>query len=245
MSKIHGRNARVYLNGQDISNFFNSADLSQPIDTTETTGFGDTDKSVVVGLRGGAVKLAGYYDSASGTASVDAIFNTVEQASVDPILTVLTAPNIDDKGVSASMALTGRQVSAPIAGVVSVTADFLESTTLGLDRVRTVQAKGTLTPSVAGGTTSAWNGGTATLQGAVGYMQAFAVAAGTPVVVIEHSADGSTSWAALITFAAMNGTGAAPQAQKASVSGTVQPFQRTTVTGGSAVVWTGINQPIA
>lgn len=245
MSKIHGRNARVYLNGQDISSYFNSADLSQPIDTAETSGFGDTDKSFVAGLRGGAVKLSGFFDNASGTASVDAILNTAEQAAADPILTVLTAPNINDKGISASMVLTGRQASAPIGGVVSITADFVESTNLGLDRVRTVQANGTITAAAAGGTTSAWNGGTATALGAVGYLQAFQVLGGTPVVVIEHSADGATGWAALITFAAMPLAASAPQAQKASVSGTVQPFQRTTVTGGSAVVWTGINQPIA
>lgn len=242
MSKIHGRNTRVYLNGTDISNYFNSANVTKNIDTAETSGFGDADKTYVVGLGGGDIKLAGFFD-AGAAPSVDSLVDGLLGSETDPILSVISASLIDASGATAMGNFKAKQIAAPIGGVVTTSAD-LEADTSGVHRTLTAFPLGTLTPAVAGGTTAVYNGGTATSLGGQAFLQMGSVVAGTPVVAIEHSTDGATAWSAWMTFAAVLSANA-PQAQRATVTGTVKPYKRVTVTGGTAVCWVGFDQPLA
>lgn len=71
MAKVHGKKAKVYLTDvggteRDLSNFFNSFEVNQPVDMAETSGFGDNDKTYVVGLKSATLRGAGLW---SGTAN--------------------------------------------------------------------------------------------------------------------------------------------------------------------------------
>lgn len=218
--------------------------MSNAVDQASTDAYGQQDKSSIPGQLGADIKLGGYIDSTVGASGVETILKAFEQSSTDGILSIIHQTSLNSPGTSAKVQETSLGRTSPIGGVVTMAADFKASDT-GVERTQTVFPQGAITPSATGGTTAAYNGGTDTLQGATGWLQALSVAAGTPVVKIEHSEDGATSWSTLITFAAMPLAASAPQAQRATVTGTVKPYKRVSVTGGSATIWVGITQPKA
>ncbi len=235
--KVHGRKTNVYISGYDLSSIFTSADSQRQIDTAEVTGFTAQDKEFIAGQRGGNVRFQGWYskDANSSDPVLSALANDPDTEAVVTVIRDTDAFEGPAEAMEGPITSYGR--TSPIAGVVSIAVDFLA--TAGLPTTRTLQTKGSLTPSVAGGTTAAYNGGTATTLGAVGFLQVFSVS-GTPVVTIEHSATGTSAWSSLITFAGL----AAAGAERKAVTGTVQPYLRTTVASGTAVCWVGISQPI-
>lgn len=235
--KAHARRSRVYINGIDASPYFNSADVNTSADNADSSGFGQDWKTALPGMKGGTMKLGGFLD-----AEVPGVTSRLEDAlgaeGASPIVSFVHEQAVlDSAGWSMAAIETSLALSAAIADISKASADFTNDS--AVDRTRTVAAGGgTLTPSANGGTTTAANGGTATTLGAVGILQMFATS-GNPVVLIEHSANGTSGWATLIPFAAMN----APGAQRVAVTGTVQPYKRATVTGGSATCWVGVSQP--
>lgn len=243
MAKYHGRNTRVYLNGYDIGDHFNAADISNQADQAEVSAFSDTDKSYVMGLKGGNGKLTGFYDSTAAVPGVEAVLASLQGAAAAPILSILASDALGERGHSTQADEISLSRNAPIAGVVTMAADFQGNK--AVHTTKTLLAKGTLGTSTSpGGTSAAMNGGNASAAGAVGYLHAFSIGGGTPVLVIEHSATGTSAWATLLTFAGV-ASGDAPQAQKVSVSGTVQPYKRVTASGGTGVFWVGVHQPPA
>lgn len=243
MAKYHGRNTRVYLNGYDIGGYFNAADVSNQADQAEVSGFGDTDKSYVMGLKGGNGKLTGYWDSTVAAPGAEAVLATLQGAVPAPILSILASDALGERGHSTQADEINLSRNAPIAGVVTMAADFQGNQ--AIHSVKTLLAKGTLGTSTSpGGTSAAMNDGNASAAGAVGYLHAFSISGGTPVLSIEHSANGTSAWATLLTFAGV-ASADAPQAQKVAISGTVQPYKRIAVTGGTGIFWVGAHQPSA
>lgn len=64
MAKIHGKKAKFWLvdhggTERDLSNYLNSIDFPMTGDTAETSGFGDEDKTFVVGLKSRTIRGAG------------------------------------------------------------------------------------------------------------------------------------------------------------------------------------------
>lgn len=245
MPKIHGRQSRVYINGSDVSGYLNNTDAANQVDIAEVSAFGDTDKSYVIGLRTGTLRLAGFFDDTAGGTGVETVLNALLQSDTDPIVNVVHQDVIDAGGEGGKAEkLTSLGRTSPIGGAVVVSADFQADG--GFRSTKTVFAKGTLTPSAPGAATSSYNGGTATAQGAELYAQIFSVPAGTPVILVEHSDDGGVGdpWATLGTFVGVASAGA-PQAQRVTVTGTVKATKRATVSAGSVVAWVGIYQPKA
>jgi hypothetical protein len=58
---VHGKGTGVLLDEFDLSTYFNSADMSRTTDTAETTAFGSTSKSYIVGLSDGTLSLSGMF----------------------------------------------------------------------------------------------------------------------------------------------------------------------------------------
>jgi hypothetical protein len=243
MPKIHGKLARVYISGIDASNFFTSAETADQVDTAESSGFGDNDKTYLIGMRTGNIRMSGFYDSGNATGNVDATIRAGLglDGTQSPIVNITRGTAMNDMGDGGVDDLyTSYSPSAPIGGAVAISVDIQASR--GLNFHRTVLPKGTLGTSTSpGGTTNAWNGSVQTVQGGRGFLQVFQVIGGNPVYSIEHSADGSTGWTVKASFAAASAVGA----QVVDISGTIQPFQRVSVTGGTAVVWVGLYQPVA
>lgn len=239
--KLHGKKARVYLNGFDVSNYFTSAEAPQTGDTAETSGFGDEDKTYVVGQKSGTIRLSGFFDN-DAAAGTEKRFVDVIQAATNPIVTVVSESLAERRGWAAAAIETSLAKSAAIGAVAAMNAEFISDS--GVFNVRTVFARGTLGASTApGGTLSSYNGGTATTKGIVGVLHVFGSVSGTPVYTIQDSADGSSGWATVVTFAGV-ASAQAPQAQIVEVTGTVRAFLRANVTAGTADVYIGAHQPI-
>lgn len=69
MAFVHGKNTVFKVDNSggtltDISTYVTDVSLSRSVDTAETSTFGSTDKSYVVGLRDSSFSITGKYDAA-------------------------------------------------------------------------------------------------------------------------------------------------------------------------------------
>lgn len=135
MPKIHGRNANFQITdisgvNRNLSNWLNSIDFPTVVDTAEVPGFGDGDKSVVVGLRGHTIKVAGNWDAASN--GPDDVFGNLagQGASGTVTTTFIIGPGGSAIGAvkyTGNCVVTNYQVNAPIGGAVTFSADMVVS----------------------------------------------------------------------------------------------------------------------
>ncbi len=238
MAKIHGKFTRIYINGVDLSTFLNSAETDVAIDTAESSAFGQEDKTYVQGQKTATHRLQGHYDDTPGATGIDTFLDSLIDISTTPILAIVRNDVIDARGdAGAADEMTSYNKTSPVAGVVGVSVDFQVSG--GYDPIISVFAKAELQTSAPGGTTLAFNNpATALTNGAVGHLHCFAAPTGSPVVKIQHSADGSTGWTDLIAFATVTGI----EAQRVTVAGTVQPYWKVIEDGGGTLTcWVGIS----
>jgi predicted secreted protein len=68
MAFVHGKSTNFTLDDtsgsvQDISAFVNNVDFPETIETAETTAFGSTAKSYIVGLTDSTISVSGMWDS--------------------------------------------------------------------------------------------------------------------------------------------------------------------------------------
>lgn len=235
---VHGKGASVLVNSYDLSAYFNSADVAMTIDTAETTGFGSSSKSYIVGLRDETLSLAGLYSQdASGS---DEVLSGILGATTTPIVTVaFSSGTIGNRAVLGRAHETNYSISNPVSDVSSVSADFTASTdavtnqTLGLDTGVMLTTGASIAYGSLGAlssvdnTASSANGGMATV-----HVTANSVSGGATTIKVQHSTDNST-WADLITFSAVSASTITNQLS--AVSGTVNRYLRVNVsTAGSS-----------
>ena len=63
----HGKNINVFIDQYDFSTYFNDVSASTSVDTAETSAFGTSAKTYVVGHRDGTVSLGGMFESTAST----------------------------------------------------------------------------------------------------------------------------------------------------------------------------------
>ncbi len=228
-NKLTGKATKIYVNGQDVSSNFNLVDTQATTDVVDVSTFGAEFKENCVGPRSGTMRLQGYYDQ---TGAWDDLMDQLYGLSSPlPVVTVLPAGDVQGlRGKAAAELSTTVSTSSPVGGAVAVTADFQSNT--GMDAVRNLYARGTLTPAAPGGTILP--DGAAGTKTLIGYLQVFSIPAGNALVVIEHSANGTTGWTTALSFTAVAAAGA-PQAQRATATGVMQPYKRVNVSGGTAI----------
>lgn len=227
MSFLSGKGAKVLSDKYDLSAFFNSVDTSQDAQLLETTTFGATAKTYLVGFKNGTASLKGFWDGAA--AAVDAILAAALGSAGGEI--VLIAPDgltVGKRLYLLLSRLTKYGISTPVSGVVAVSADLQADG--GIDygvslhdlAAETTTGSGSSVDNAA----SSANGGVAHLH----LTDATAVGGDTIDITVQHSANGST-WADLITFTQV--TTAATQERK-TVTGTVNRYTRANWTKGGA-----------
>lgn len=120
---VHGKSTHFEIDdtggtSRDISDTLTSVDFPETIDTAETTAFGSTSKSYIVGLRDATVSVSGIWD-----ATVDGYFIGTEPASRTFIYGPAgdTASNVKYTG---ECILTSFSISNPVGDVVTYSADF-------------------------------------------------------------------------------------------------------------------------
>lgn len=120
---VHGKSTHFEIDdtgdvSRDISDTLTSVDFPETIDTAETTAFGATSKSYIVGLRDATLSISGIWD-----ATVDSYFIGTEPASRGFIY----GPAGDGSGnvkYSGECILTSYSISNPVGDVVTFSADF-------------------------------------------------------------------------------------------------------------------------
>ena len=120
---VHGKSTFFSIDGadtsvHDISDTLTSVDFPETIDTAETTAFGATSKSYIVGLRDATISVSGLWD-----ATVDGYFIGTEPATRSFVF----GPAGNTSGYvkySGECILTSYSVSSPVADVDTFSADF-------------------------------------------------------------------------------------------------------------------------
>ena len=120
---VHGKSTFFSIDDtggtvRDISNTLTSVDFPETIDTAETTAFGATSKSYIVGLRDATISVSGMFD-----ATVDGYFIGTEPATRSFVFGPAgsTSGNVKYSG---ECILTSYSLSSPVADVDTYSADF-------------------------------------------------------------------------------------------------------------------------
>ena len=120
---VHGKSTDFELDdtggtSRSLSNVLTSVDFPETIDTAESTAFGSTSKSYLVGLRDSTISVSGLWD-----ATVDGYIIGTEPASRTFIFGPAgsTGGNVKYTG---ECIVTSYSVSAPVADVVSFSLDL-------------------------------------------------------------------------------------------------------------------------
>jgi hypothetical protein len=234
---IHGKNTAVYIDEFDLTSYFNDTSIALDNDVSETTAFGDTNKSFILGTRGGTLSMSGMW--AADTDGSDEELQALLGNATTPIITVREgAAAIGSRAVIAQANETSYAITNPIADVVTVSADF-ECTPNQVSNLTFALAGGvqlTAGASIAHGSlgalssvdnaASSANGGAGTLHVPTNTVN------GNTTIKIQHSADNS-SWADLISFTVVGSTAVTSEIK--AVSGTVNRYLRATAsTAGSS-----------
>jgi hypothetical protein len=135
MARVHGRKAFFSITNvsavvKDLSAFCNNVDFPTQVDQAEVSGFGDADKSYVVGLRGHSIKVGGNWDGANDGPD-DVFGNLAGQGAAGTIVsTFVYGPAGSGSGsvkYSGSCLVTAFGVTSPIGGAVTFSADMMIS----------------------------------------------------------------------------------------------------------------------
>ena len=120
---VHGKSTDFELDdtggtSRSLANVLTSVDFPETIDTAETTAFGSTSKSYIVGLRDSTISVSGLWD-----ATIDGYIIGTEPASRTFIFGPAgsTGGNVKYTGEAI---LTNYSVSAPVADVVTFSLDL-------------------------------------------------------------------------------------------------------------------------
>ena len=128
MAFRHGRFAEIKVDGDALSTFCDSADLSLDIDTADTTTFGSAWKTNVVGSGGGKIDLGGKYDPTASTGPGALIFAaiTANQGGTPSVITLYPGGNVAGQTLwTVDANFTSYAESAPVGGAVTFKASLI------------------------------------------------------------------------------------------------------------------------
>jgi len=224
MGFIHGRGSKVLFGAYDLSTFFNNAGTNSAVDANDSTTFGVVggSKTFIVGLRDGKVSISGLFDGA--VAAVDErIQASLGSDTEAPMTVALDGFAIGRRVQIAQAKTTSYDIKAPVADVVSVSADFQADG--GVDGGVSLSAN--LSVSATTDEASVDNAASSAFGGR-GQLHVLANTRNVnSVVKIQHSADNST-WVDLITFATIATT--VITSARSLAAGTVNRYLRAQIT---------------
>jgi hypothetical protein len=227
---IHGKNAVVYQDGNDLTGYLRSLSASAEVETAESTTFSDDDKTYLTGMGDATLSVEGLFD-----ATFDGEVNTITGSGTKSVWSVY--PGGDAVGLPGrgySLDITSAERTAEVGDVVMVTLEGQSS--VGTEAIVSHHA---LAARSASGTATVVDGGASSAAGGVGYVHMTA-GGGTIEVKVQDSADNNT-YADLVTLGTIT-----PSAKvfRTEVTGTVEQYTRLvyTVTSGTATFVAGFGR---
>jgi len=218
----HGKNVNVFVNEYDFSTYFNDVTATSTVETAETSSFGSSAKTYIVGLQDGTVSLNGMFDgTATGT---DVVFSAVLGSTTKQ--NVIVAPSGHSNGANAIMLEaddTSYEVSGAVSDIVQTSAEFQSSD--GVEHGK-ILSSGTAVSATGNGTSV--DNTASSANGGVGFLSVPTnTRNGNITVKVQQSADNST-FTDLITFTVVSST--AKTFERVEVTGTVARYLRVNYT---------------
>ena len=123
MAFLHGKNTAVLFNEHNLSSYFNDVSVSRSVETAETTAFGDSSKTYIVGLQDGTLSLSGMFDGSAN--AIDDVLSGVLGTEDGAVTTVFYGGTTTGNRCSiAKVEATSYDVSAPVGDVVAASAEL-------------------------------------------------------------------------------------------------------------------------
>jgi hypothetical protein len=226
MAFKHGKSTTVLVGAVDYSAYLNAAELGIDVDTADTSTFGSSWKTSIVGNYEAKASFGGFYDPTTeqlpGLVAVE--FGTVLTYCPAGALAV------GDLARLASIASTTYAESSPIGDAVAIKWDAMASGAIGNGKI--LHVTGVDTGTTVGSST---DDAAATTTGWTAHLHVTAVSSGSWVVKLEDSANNS-AWADVTGGAFTAATGATSQRLQGAAGSTLRRYVRytATVTGGSS-----------
>jgi len=223
----HGKNTVLFADEFELSTYLNSVSVANAIETPETTTFGSSDRTYIVGHSDGSISFEGLFDG-----STDAVDDILQSALGNTTNTVIStssdSTSVGGRAILVDSASTSYEISSPLTDVVAVSGEAVANN--GLDYGVWLGCKSAITALSTG--TSVDNSASST-NGGVAHLHITANTRSTTTVAkVQHSADNST-WADLSTFATI-AIGTKTSERKIVASGTtVNRYLRAVVTPAS------------
>lgn len=228
MAFRHGKNTKVLFGIYDMSSFFNEASANRSIETGETTTYGKSAKTYIVGLGDATASLSGMFDG-DANASDEVLETSIGVDTGYPVTIAVSTLALGSPVQVLSAKSTSYEISSPVSDVVSVSAEVQADGGIdaGISLRDLVAVTTTGNNSSFDGAASSANGGLAQLHvtnNSVG---------GNTTVKIQHSADNST-WVDLVTFTVVPTNTATAERVEVAAGTTVNRYLRATHTLAAA-----------
>ena len=194
MAFIHGKSAQILHGAYNLSSFLNDASASADVEVAETTAFGSSAKTYIVGLKDGTVSASGMFDGAA-SATDEVLSASIGSDTLAPVTIGYDGTTLGNRVTILKAKTTSYEVSTPVGDVVAVS--YSAQADGGLDQGVSLAAltsvSATTTGSSHDNSASSANGGVAQLHVTANSRSADAT------IKVQHSADNST-FADLATF---------------------------------------------
>ena len=213
MAFIHGKTAQVLHGVYDLTSYLNEAAASQEVETAETTAFGNSAKTYIVGLKDGTVSASGMFDGAANAVD-EVLAASIGSDTLSPVTVGYSGTTLGSRVSLLQAKTTSYEVSSPVGDVVSVSYDAQSDGGVdqGVSLAALTSVSATTTGTADDNTASSTNGGMAQVHVTVNTRST------TSVIKIAHSADNVT-FADLVTFTTV-GIGATTSERSLVATGT-------------------------
>lgn len=219
MTKYHGKNMRVYVDGYDISGYTNSIDVQNTADTVDVGAFSSTAKEYVVGLFDSGIEHAGFFEDTPVSGGHAVLGGRIGSAVHFMALIGTAAPGY---GFAGSAELENMySLEASISGAITHKSKLSNYGTQGVDSVVTVASKRSQS-----GTSAPIDSGAASNSGGRAYLQNFgSFGASVPVnavgsIVLIGGTDAAFTPTGTVGLAVFGTQGVTPFGSGISFSGT-------------------------
>jgi len=213
MAFIHGKTTQVLHGAFDLSAFLNEATASEEAEVTETTAFGNSAKTYIVGLKDGTISASGMFDGAASAVD-EVLAGSIGSDTLSPVTVGYSGTTLGNRVSLLQAKTTSYEVSSPVGDVVSVSYDAQSDGGIdqGVSLAALTSVSATTTGTAYDNTASSANGGMAQVHVTANTRST------TSVIKIAHSADNST-FADLVTFTTV-GIGATTSERSLVATGT-------------------------
>jgi hypothetical protein len=185
MAFTHGKNAKLYANGYDLTTFFKSVESAGEAETADSTGLGGSDHTHIVGHGSATISGEGMVDNTA--AAAHPVLTAALGSSNIPVVHLPAGDTLAAFGLAIKAHETKYAVPVVIDDIVKCSFEAISN--VGLDPVQVCHALGAETTT---GDKTAADGGAATTTGWRAYFQVTAFTGTNCTVKLIDSANNST-----------------------------------------------------